>query len=76
MIESQISVALYGEIIKNLKLAEIGMRKQTPIIQIVDYPQFPLNRVGMPAWKWASIGALLALGLFVVVVSLMPSETK
>jgi hypothetical protein len=76
MIESQISVALYGEIIKNLKLAEIGMRKQTPIIQIVDYPQFPLNRVGMPAWKWAAIGALLALGLFVVVVSLMPSETK
>jgi uncharacterized protein involved in exopolysaccharide biosynthesis len=52
------------------------MRKQTPIIQIVDYPQFPLNRVGMPAWKWAAIGALLALGLFVVVVSLMPSETK
>jgi uncharacterized protein involved in exopolysaccharide biosynthesis len=52
------------------------MRKQTPIIQIVDYPQFPLNRVGMPAWQWAAIGALLGLGLFVVVVSLMPSETK
>jgi hypothetical protein len=76
MIESQISVALYGEIIKNLKLAEIGMRKQTPIIQIVDYPQFPLNRVGMPVWQWAAIGALMASGLFLVVVSLIPTGSK
>lgn len=72
LVELQVSVTLYGEIIKNLKLAEIGMRKQTPIIQIVDYPQFPLNQVGMPAWQWSLVGAVIAIGVFGVVVSLIP----
>ncbi len=74
LVELQVSVTLYGEIIKNLKLAEIGMRKQTPIIQIVDYPQFPLNRVGMPAWQWAAIGAFIAAGVFLVIASLIPES--
>lgn len=74
LVELQVSVTLYGEIIKNLKLAEIGMRKQTPIIQIVDYPQFPLNRVGMPVWQWAAIGAFIAAGVFLVIASLIPES--
>jgi hypothetical protein len=72
LVELQVSVTLYGEIIKNLKLAEIGMRKQTPIIQIVDYPQFPLNQVGMRPWQWAAVVALIAVGGFAVWVSLLP----
>jgi hypothetical protein len=74
LVELQVSVTLYGEIIKNLKLAEIGMRKQTPIIQIVDYPQFPLNRVGMSPIVWAALGSLIASGIFLVVVSLIPES--
>ncbi|MFZ9154913.1 MAG: Wzz/FepE/Etk N-terminal domain-containing protein [Schleiferiaceae bacterium] len=74
LVELQVSVTLYGEIIKNLKLAEIGMRKQTPIIQIVDYPQFPLNQVGMPAWQWSVIGAIVAAAVFFVVASLIPQR--
>jgi hypothetical protein len=72
LVELQVSVTLYGEIIKNLKLAEIGMRKQTPIIQIVDYPQFPLNQVGMRPWQWAFVVALIASGVYAVWVSLLP----
>lgn len=74
LVELQVSVTLYGEIIKNLKLAEIGMRKQTPIIQIVDYPQFPLNRVGMSPLMWAAIGSFIASAIFLVMVSLVPES--
>jgi hypothetical protein len=74
LVELQVSVALYGEIIKNLKLAEIGLRKQTPIIQIVDVPQFPLPKVGLKLWQWSLLmgfGFSLAFMLF---VSLLPTE--
>ena len=74
LVELQVSVTIYGEIIKNLKLAEIGMRKQTPIIQIVDYPQFPLARVGMSPIMWAAVGGFIASSIFLVLVSLVPEK--
>lgn len=74
LVELQVSVTLYGEIIKNLKLAEIGMRKQTPIIQIVDYPQFPLIQVGMSRLMWAAIGGFVAASIFLVIVSMVPES--
>jgi hypothetical protein len=67
MIDLQISVSLYGELAKNLKLAEISLRKQTPLIEIIDSPVFPLERVGLLPWQWAVLGLaggfLLALYL-------------
>ena len=74
LVELQVSVTIYGEIIRNLKLAEIGMRKQTPIIQIVDYPQFPLARVGMSPIMWAAVRGFIASSIFLVLVSLVPEK--
>jgi hypothetical protein len=62
MIELQISVALYGELAKNLKLAEIGLRKQTPLIQIIETPRFPLERVGFKFWQYLIGGFVLGVG--------------
>jgi hypothetical protein len=59
MIDLQVSVALYGELQKNLKLAEISLRKETPLIQVIDPPQFPLERTGLSWWQWAAIGAVM-----------------
>lgn len=61
LIELQISISLYGEVIKNLKLAEIGLRKQTPLIQIIEAPHYPLETVGMNVFDYVFGG--LALGL-------------
>jgi hypothetical protein len=61
MIDLQVTVALFGELTKNLKLAEISLRKETPLIQIIDPPQFPLEKVGFPWYKWGAIGAVLGL---------------
>jgi hypothetical protein len=74
LVELQISVSLYGEIIKNLKLAEIGLRKQTPIIQIVDVPQFPLPKVGLIWWQWSLVFGLTGTLVFMLFVSLLPQD--
>lgn len=65
MIDVQVSVTLYGEIIKNLKLAEISLRKQTPLIQVIDHPVMPLERSGYLFWQWVMIGMALGAALFI-----------
>jgi hypothetical protein len=74
LVDLQISVSLYGEIIKNLKLAEIGLRKQTPIIQIVDIPQFPLPKVGLKIWQWTLVFGSGFFIAFILIISLLPEE--
>jgi hypothetical protein len=65
MIDVQVSVTLYGEIIKNLKLAEISLRKQTPLIQVIDHPVMPLERSGYLLWQWIIIGMSLGAAFFI-----------
>lgn len=77
MIELQISVALYGELAKNLKLAEIGLRKQTPLIQIIETPRFPLEKVGLSFWQYVVAGFALGIGLaFYQIYLSMKAEEK
>lgn len=73
-VELQINAALYSELIKNLKLAEIGLRKETPLIQLVDTPQFPLDRVGLHWWQYAAMGFLVAISGFILVFLVIPTE--
>jgi len=77
MVDLQISIALYGEVVKNLKLAEIGLRKQTPLIQIIDRPHMPLEKSGLELWEWTLIGAFFGFlfSLFLVYSSNQQSET-
>ncbi|MFZ4465263.1 MAG: hypothetical protein ACOYN5_15565 [Bacteroidales bacterium] len=66
MIDLQISISLYGELIKNLKLAELSLRKQTPLIQIIEEPKYPLLKVGYKAWQigFAGFASGLLLALY------------
>jgi len=45
---AQISVetnkVILGELIKNLELAKMSLAKETPLIQVIDYPVFPLKK--------------------------------
>lgn len=62
-IDLEVSKAMFAEVAKNLKLAEITLRKQTPIIQLVQGAHFPLERAQMPRWKMAAAIALFALAV-------------
>lgn len=44
-IDQQIDAALYTELLKNLELAKITLRKETPLIQVIDAPMLPLKKV-------------------------------
>lgn len=56
-VDLEIANALFIEITKNLTLAEIGLRKQTPLIQVVEHPAFPLKKTGLLWWEWMLAGA-------------------
>jgi uncharacterized protein involved in exopolysaccharide biosynthesis len=62
-VDLQIANALFVEIAKNLTLAEIGLRKQTPLIQVIERPNFPLERSGLAWYEWMGIGALVGFAL-------------
>jgi uncharacterized protein involved in exopolysaccharide biosynthesis len=64
-VELQTSGALYSELIKNLELSRMALRKETPLIQIVDTPILPLPTSGIGRFKMGMIfgfvGGILAI---------------
>lgn len=61
MIEVEITAKVLGELTKNLKLAEINLRKQTPLIQVIDPVSFPLEKIGWKLWKFLMAGAAVGM---------------
>lgn len=47
-VDVQTSTAVYAEVVKNLELSKIQLRKETPLIQAIDTPVLPLfvNKTG------------------------------
>lgn len=75
MIDLQVSVTLFGEIVKNLKLAEIALRRQTPFITIIEKPRFPLETVGVTDVQLGAVSFLLGL-LIVFYISVRQYNKK
>jgi hypothetical protein len=58
--------AMLSELIKNLELAKMAERKETPLIQIIDNPILPLDKAKLGKLKAIVLGGLLA-GLLTVI---------
>jgi uncharacterized protein involved in exopolysaccharide biosynthesis len=43
MVDVEMSKAILTELVKNLELAEISLRKVTPLVQVIDQPVLPLE---------------------------------
>jgi hypothetical protein len=43
-IDIQTSGIIYGEALKNLALAKVVLQKETPLIQLIDKPVYPLKK--------------------------------
>lgn len=43
-VDVQANTAILTELVKNLELAKVGLRKETPLIQIIDRPILPLRK--------------------------------
>ncbi|MCC5938452.1 MAG: exopolysaccharide biosynthesis protein [Lunatimonas sp.] len=69
-IDVQSSSAIYAEIVKNLEIAKVNQRNNSPLIQIIDGPRYPLERFEIKPLKGVVLGAFFAVfaGILVLYV--------
>lgn len=65
-VDVQANAALYGEMLKNLELSRMALRKETPLIQIIDVPVLPLEKIKPGRLLTGLIFAFV--GLFIITV--------
>lgn len=74
MQRAQISVetnkAILEELVKNLELSKMSLRQETPLIQVVDQPVFPLVKEKFGKAKGIILGGIIA-GFVIVLVLLI-----
>jgi len=64
-IDVQATGAVYQEIVKNLEIAKVNHRNNSPLIQIIDSPRLPLKRSEIRLVKGMVLGALIT-GMLVI----------
>ncbi len=66
--DKNVSSALYGEVVKNLETMKLTLINQTPVIQVLDAPKYPLFDQRTPARYYLLIGFAVGfvLSLFYV----------
>ena len=64
-VDVQASAAVYQEVVKNLEIAKISLRKETPLIQVIDEPVLPLKKEKLGKAKGLILGGIIA-GFLVV----------
>jgi hypothetical protein len=74
-IDVQVNGALYTELLKNLELAKLSLRKETPLIQIIDTPVLPLEKKKMGRLKTGVLFAF-AGGLLTALILLASAYLK
>lgn len=60
--------AILGELVKNLEMSKISLRKETPLIQVVDEPVYPLFEEHVGKLKGIIIGGFLASFLTIFIL--------
>ena len=65
-IDLQVAGAVYTEVIKNLELAKITLQKETPLIQVIDSPVYPLKKEKLGKLKGLVLGGIFAGFLTVI----------
>ena len=58
-INVQANTAILTQLVANLELAKVSLRKETPLIQIIDNPKFPLERKKVNLVSAMLIGSLI-----------------
>jgi len=63
--------AMLTELVKNLELAKISLRKETPLIQVIDTPILPLEQQKIGKLKGTIIGGILGGILTIITLTLI-----
>jgi len=72
-IDAEANKAILTELVKNLELSKVTLRKETPLIQIIDKPVYPLKREKIGRVKGALVGMSLGvlLSVFCLAVNII-----
>lgn len=62
-VDIQASSGVYAELLKNLELAKITLRKETPLIQVIDSPDLPLDKEQPEKLVCLAAGAIIGFVL-------------
>ena len=71
----QSNTAVLTNLVVQLELAKITLRKETPLIQILDKPIFPLERIKIGKAKSAVIGGFV-FGFLTIIILISQSLYK
>jgi hypothetical protein len=67
-IDIQANSAILTQLVANLEMSKITLRKETPLIQIVDYPVLPLDKIELTLFKSILIGLFISLIISILVI--------
>jgi hypothetical protein len=71
-VDVQANTAILTELVKNLELAKLALRRETPLIQVIDKPIFPLAMDRFGKLKGLVLGGFL--GGFLILVYLLAKK--
>ncbi len=63
--DAQMYAAVYGEVLKNLETLKLDLARETPLVQIIDSPRYPLKKEKLGKIKGVALGGILG-GLLIV----------
>lgn len=68
-VDVQANTAILTQLVTNLEMAKVALRKETPLIQIIDQPILPLHKQSLGKLNGLVVGVFL--GGFIAVASLL-----
>ena len=71
-VDLQVAGAVYGEVVKNLELAKVTLQKETPLIQVIDSPIYPLKKDRLGKLEGLIFGGIIAF--FLIIAWLLASR--
>jgi uncharacterized protein involved in exopolysaccharide biosynthesis len=74
-VDVQANTAILTELVKQTELAKVTLRKETPLIQVIDRPILPLPKEQFGKAKGILMGGILA-GFFIIFVLVLRSVLK
>ena len=67
-VDVQINSTVLGELVKNLEISKVSLRKETPLIQVIDRPILPLEKEKFGKLKGLAMGGVLFATLAVLCI--------
>jgi uncharacterized protein involved in exopolysaccharide biosynthesis len=74
-VDVQANTAILTELVKQSELAKVTLRKETPLIQVIDSPILPLKKEKFGKAKGIALGGILA-GFLTLLVLIMRRVLK